>query len=183
MKEDLRVWDTFLRNYNGRALLSYSPRLTPASISIATDASLKGYGGHWGAKFIMGEFPAAWKHLGIEALEMYAVLATLGTFAGNLRNRVVLLHCDNEALVHCLNKLTSKNKNVMSFLRPFVLLLMSYNISLRCIYVRSEDNSVSDSLSRLQIARSRTLVPTLDRSPTRVPDALLPKNWTASSPV
>ena len=182
MKEDLRVWETFLRNYNGRALLSYSARNVPASISISTDASLKGYGGHWGAKFVIGEFPANWKHLGIEALEMYAVLATFGAFAKSLRDRVVLLHCDNEALVHCLNKLTSKNKNVMSFLRPFVILLMSNNISLRCIHIRSEDNSVSDSLSRLQIARSRILLPTLARSPTRVPDALLPKNWIGSSP-
>ena len=57
MKQDLRIWETFLRNFNGKALLNFSPRLPPASVSIATDASLIGYGGHWGAKFITGQVP------------------------------------------------------------------------------------------------------------------------------
>ena len=62
-------------------MLRYSKEVCPVSVTIATDASLAGYGGHWGAKFITGEFPANWGFLNIEALEMYAVLALLGTFA------------------------------------------------------------------------------------------------------
>ena len=151
------------------------------SISVATDASLKGFGGHWGTSFVMGEFPQDWKSLDIEALEMYAVLALMGSFADKFRDRVVLLHCDNEALVYCLNKLTSSNKKVMLFMRPYVLLLLTHNIMVRVIHVRSEENPISDSLSRLQVAKTRALLPGLDQRPTPVPESLRPHNWKIGS--
>ena len=177
------MWGSFLQKFNGKALLRFSPERCPASVSVsvATDASLKGFGGHWGTRYIMGEFPKEWVSLDIEALEMYAVLATVGSYSEDFKDRVVLLHCDNEALVHCLNKLTSKNRRVMLFMRPYVLLLLSKNIMVRAVHIRSEDNVISDSLSRLQVAKTRELLPGLALRPTRVPDHLQTKNWVIGS--
>ena len=130
MRQDLEVWASFLAGFNGIALIKYDSDLCPASITIATDASLSGFGGHWGTSFISGVFPKSWKGTDIEAFEMFAVLTTVGSFVNRLKNRVVLLHCDNEALVYCLNKLTSKNKSVMKLLRGLVTILLSHNIKL-----------------------------------------------------
>ena len=45
LKKDLEVWEMFLQVFNGVALLRYSRDLCPVSITIATDASLSGFGG------------------------------------------------------------------------------------------------------------------------------------------
>ena len=45
----------------------------------------------------------------------------------------------------------------MLFMRPYVLILLTLNIMVRVIHVRSKENPISDSLSRLQVAKTRVL--------------------------
>ena len=118
---------------------------------MGTDASPRGYGGTLGGQCIAGRFPRTWSGLSIEALECYPVLALVGTFASSLQNKEVILECDNLPLVHCLNKLSSKNQQVMRLMRPLVLLLLEHNITLKAVHLSSKDNWLCDTLSRQQV--------------------------------
>ena len=68
----------------------------------------------------------------------------------------MLLHEDNQAVMHMLTSLVSKLKPLMAELRRLVALLDSNDISLRSLYIRSADNVVADLCSRL--ARPRDYV-------------------------
>ena len=151
LKEDLELWLQFLITYNKRTLFSFVLRPKFSSCSLGSDASKGGFGGFWGQQCIAGRFPSSWQVLSIEALELYPILALVGTFAEDMRDSQILVQCDNQPLVHCLNKLSSRNPEVMSFMRPLVLFLLSYNISLWVEYISSADNWLCDTLSRRQV--------------------------------
>ena len=74
------------------------------------------------------------------ALELYLILALIGTFAHRLRNSQVKIICDNEPLVHCLNKLSSKIPMVMKLMHPLVLFLLASNITIKAEYISTKDN-------------------------------------------
>ena len=154
MKRDLRTWSLFLRENNARALFRFVTGSDGPEVRFGTDASLRGFGGVLGSDCIAGRFPSSWGAVNIEALECYPILALVGTFADRLRNRAVVAVCDNLPLVHCLNKLTSKNDDVMWLMRPLVLLLMRYNITLRAEHIPTKANGVCDYLSRHQVSGS-----------------------------
>ena len=181
MRADLQLWLRFLQGFNGKALLSFDQRHFTTPLIMATDASLSGYGAHMGPHYFSGLFPKGWELLSIEALEMYAVLAAMLDFVGDLCNVDVTVLCDNLPLVHCLNKSTSANKAVMIFLRPFVLHTLTHNIRVSVNHISSEDNFISDCLSRQQVAKALAAMPVKDQSPTPIPTHILPKNWKIAS--
>ena len=82
-------------------------------------------------KNICGTFPKDWGKQDIQALELYPILALVGTLAHCLRNSQVKIICDTEPLGHCLNKLSSKNPMVMKLMHPLVLFLLASNISIK----------------------------------------------------
>ena len=131
--------------------ITYRPARSLPAVAMGTDASKRGYGGYLGRKVISGSFPQSWSSLDIQVLELYPVLALIGTFKSNLRHKLVHLECDNLALVHCLNSLTSKNKKVMVLMRQLVLTLLVFDITLKASHISSTDNETCDKLSREQV--------------------------------
>ena len=83
--------------------------------------------------------------------------------------------CDNEAVVHIINKQTSKDPKVMSVLRFFIIQCMKYNILFRAKHVPGQKNVLADALSRQQVTKAREIRQTLKSEPTSVPLA-----WTLS---
>ena len=153
MRADLRTWVGFMDLFNGRGFITYADERTGAMVAMGSDASKTGYGGYLGAKVIAGVFPKSWQEWDIEALELYPILALVATFRRVLAGKTVRAKCDNLPLVHCLNKLTSKNKQVMRLMRPLVLILLAENIVIRAEYISSEDNHLCDTLSRQQVGK------------------------------
>ena len=151
LKADLRTWSLFLQRNNAKTFLRFVAGREGEEVRFWTDASLTGFGGTLGAHCIAGRFPSEWRTLTIEALECYPILALVGTFAPQLANREVVATCDNLPLVHCLTKLSSKNPQVMYFMRPLVLLMLQHNIAIRAEHIASKDNYIADALSRRQV--------------------------------
>ena len=94
-----------------------------------------------------------------------------------MTNRCILFYTDNEALVHVINKNTSKDKTLMVFVRKLVLICLHYNIHFRARHVPGIYNELADSLSRLQVEKFRRLAPQVQPSPTPIPLDLQPQNW------
>lgn len=85
-----------------------------------------------------------------------------------LKNKRLIFHIDNMALVSILNKSTSKDKSIMKLIRPFVLIAMLNTILFKTIYIESSRNDIADALSRFQMNRFRSLAPEADALPSKI---------------
>ena len=80
--------------------------------------------------------------------ELKAVRLAIESFLPHVRNRRVLLHEDNQAVVRILTTLTSRSPLLMNELRKFWYLTDVNNISVRPRYIQSAANIWADRLSR-----------------------------------
>ena len=177
VKEDLRLWLSFLKYYNGKHLMAQKPKVTSSSLHFFTDSCKRGYGGVFGRNHIRGLFPAAWRKLSIQVLELYPIYAMLHLYGRFLANCEVVFYCDNKSVVYNINKQSSKNKFIMKMLRPIIMLLLKYNFSLKARHIKGKLNTVADRISRGQVTpqflRKRGMNPT----PTPLPCHLRPQNF------
>ena len=105
-----------------------------------TDSSKFEYGGTFNRDFIYGTFLSSCQELDIQVLEFYPIFLLVHLFANKLKSSSVLFHCDNIAVVAALNKETSLNKSIMKLLRPLVLTLLKFNISLSAEHIAGTKN-------------------------------------------
>ena len=91
----------------------------------------------------------------IEYLELYALTIALLTWRRDydLSNARVVIFCDNESVVHMINGLGSTCHHCMKLIRIIALESIIWNHKVVIQHVRSEDNFLADSLSRLDFDR------------------------------
>lgn len=101
-------------------------------------------------------------------LELLPVVLSIFVWVHLLENKKVLFHIDNLALVSFVYKRSSKYKNIIKLIRPFVLLSIIHNVQFKAVYILhipSAKNEISDSLSRFHDNRFRFLAPEAEKSP------------------
>ncbi|CAC5425548.1 unnamed protein product [Mytilus coruscus] len=142
--DDILWWHNFMSTFNGKSLILDRLPL----ISVATDACRSGAGGfyendwfyvNWGK-----DFPFA-SNLHINELE------AAKRWASAWRNKRVIIFCDNAATVNCLNKCTSKNSVLMSYLRELFWLSAKYNFHIKTLHIARKENILADTISRLHV--------------------------------
>ena len=77
-------------------------------------------------------------------------------------------HCDNQAVVHILNSGTSQCRHLLSLMHYLFYICCKFNIVITAVHIPGLENSPSDALSRLRVARYQELVPQAVASPTPV---------------
>ena len=163
------MWGDFLACHNGKQIISLRQSVCASTLNMCSDSSLTGFGATFGAHYLVGRFPDAWKDLGIQLLELYPIYLVLEVFASDLANKRVVVSCDNSSVVAALNSLTSRNANLMKLLRRVVLTLLRNNISVHAVHVPGRLNLICDALSRQVIPwdllRQGVTIATLGRSP------------------
>ena len=125
----------------------------------------------WPKNFIKLKQPS------IEYLELYALVA--GMLAWNeeelLNNARITVFCDNVAVVHMINNLTSSCANCLKLIRVLVLDGIVHNRRVTCQYVKSADNILADALSQLDFQHFWKFAPPLmNRIGDRIPAPLWP---------
>ncbi len=173
VREDLQVWLQFVQKFNGVALFTQR-----ASTDLKTDASASlGFGAIHGSKYLWGLWPESIKELslGITLLELYPIVVAVHTWANEMRNKVVHIYSDNLAVVHIINNLSSTLPVAMSLMRKFTLQCLHYNILFKAFHVAGTLNVGPDDLSRGRVQKFLEDNPSMNRSPTEVPAALLPQ--------
>ena len=94
--------------------------------------------------------------------ELYAIVVAVDTCGSKLTSKQLLIHCDNMAVCHILKSGTSKNIQIMTQVRLLFYYCAQYNC-VNCVcsseYISTHDNTLADSLSRLQLSKFRTLAP------------------------
>ena len=114
----------------------------------------------------------------IVILEFSPIVLSVLLWGHWMQNQRIVFFTDNAALVEIINKATSRDPIVMTFVRRLVLACLRFNILFRAQHVPGAKNSLADSLSRLQVSRLKQLAPAgIRAAPTIVPVHLLPCNW------
>jgi len=103
-------------------------------------------------------------------LELVPVVLALFLWSEQLKNKRIIFHIDNLALVSILSKGSSKDPAIMRLIRLIVLFAMLNNIQFKALYITSLNNKIADALSRFQMEKFRYLVPSADPFPTTNPE-------------
>lgn len=207
LRSDCEMWDKFLQNPQSvcRPFADFERERVAQVIKLETDASLNkklGFGGIFSRQILslpdqnkskehLSWFSQKWpagfinrSGCSIEVAELYGSCMALTMWAEELRGKRVVIWCDNQAVVHMINKTTSSCKKCMYLIRHLTLLCMSYSIRVFCDYIPTEQNRWADQLSRMKVAQFLREVKssnnyvvddyasTLDRSLWPIPDYL-----------
>ena len=148
------VWRRFLSDDQGtqqvvcRPMVDLFDRIHSAEdLSFFSDASAAknlGFGailksswikGDWSEEFITNCEPS------IEYLELYALCTRVLTWNSRpeMSNTRILAHCDNMAVVHMFNNLSSKCRNCMWLLRILVLDCLKFNRKITTAYINTKE--------------------------------------------
>ena len=169
-KLDLSVWKHFLVQpmVYCRSFMDFDEKISTLDVGFFTDSSKNpelGCGGYCKKAW----FSAKWDKSLLEQvdpsiayLELYAVTAGILLWVRNFRNKRIIIHCDNQSVVHIVNNLTSGCQNCMVLVRLITLECMVQNVKVIAKYVTSKNNGISDALSRLQFNRFAELTGKLD---------------------
>ena len=191
---DCEVWRTFLSNHRDlsvcRPMVDLTKTITAKQIMFYSDTSankLLGFRAVFNnAYWLYAQLEDGYIdqfNPSIEYLELFAVTAALLTWGHMLQDQAIIIFCDNQAMVCMINNLASSCGNCMRFLRMITLNNLIHNRQVFVCYVRSEENDLSDSLSRLQFKRFWSLALwTMNPQPSMISALVWPasKIWDAT---
>jgi len=176
-RSDLHAWAVFIKSYNGVSVFPSVSWSSNKSLQLFTDASSSfGCAGVYGKKWFQISWDSPYLSSEITLLELHAIVVALHLWGSSLANNNILFRCDNLAVVHILNNMTSRDPTIMKLVRKFVLFCLSFNICFHLEHISSVNNVICDKLSRLQIQEARRLAPHLNPEPDLVPPVLFLHN-------
>ena len=183
MHADLTTWLEFLNHPTAycRPFMDFREDMFAQDVDFSSDAS-KNFKLGMGAicqnswMFMQWEDELEQLNPSIEYLELFALAAAVLAWISRFRNRRVFIFCDNMSVVHMINNSSSSCRNCMVPIRLITFETLCQNVRIFAKHVRSEDNGISDALSRLDFKRFRNLTAhkNLDAQPTEIPVKLLP---------
>ena len=145
---DIKWWHSFLQVFNGqRPFLSTHP-ITDVDTDACQLAAGAYYRGDWLYHHFMIDSPEC-ANLHINHKEVLAQVFAAFCWAPLWANRHVIIHCDNVAAVHIINKGTTNNSLVMFSLRQLFWLSAIYNFRFTATYIKGQLNTTADAVSRL----------------------------------
>lgn len=189
-KFDCDVWKLFLQGdiytFACRPMLNINNLESATQLEFYSDASRNpdlGFGAVFRNKWIFGQWEPGFieqQQPSISFLELYALTAGILTWSDKLLNMRIIVYCGNQAAVEMINQTTSKCHNCIFLIRLLVLSGLTHNRCVYARYIRSKENLVSDSLSRLDFTKFwQVCRPDMREQPTPLPSEIWPlsKVW------
>ena len=122
-----------------------------------------GFGAVFGNMWAHGVWPEMWHMSGITSditvLEMFPILVSLVVWGPYLPNKKIRFRCDNEAVVHILNTMTSRSEKKMILVRATTLECMKHNMVIKITHIAGKTNVLCDLISRLCTAEISRISP------------------------
>ena len=142
VKDDLRMWLTFLSTFNGVYFFRKEEWSSSAKLNLHTDASGSiGFGAIFGAEWCYGRWPPSWLYRNIAILEFFPIVLSLCLWGSQMRNKSILFFTDNEALVYIINRQSCRDKTLMFFVRKLVLVRLENNIVFKANHIPGTKNN------------------------------------------
>ena len=177
-RKDLKAWAIFIHSFNGRSFFMDNSWVSNCQLHMYTDASKTvGYGAVLGTKWFSGVWPIEWISLDILVKELYPIVLAVTVWGDELANKKIILHTDNESLVHILDKYSCKEPKTMTLVRQLVITCLKYNIVIHAQHIPGKQNVLADMLSRLKLQEFHEAAPQMNQTPTVIPQELQPENW------
>ena len=185
---DCKVWLNFLLQDNSglcQPFMDFDTTNTYCLTSFHSDTSKNekfGIGAVFNNKWISGTWPInfiAQEDPSIAFLELYALTVAVVTWQKDreLRDRRVSLFCDNESVMYMINNSSSSCNQCMKLTRILTLGNIKFNRRIKILYIKSQDNFLADSLSRMDFDRFWKSAPSdMSKLPTKIPDWIWPVN-------
>ncbi|RXN13000.1 poly [Labeo rohita] len=109
-RNELSLWISFLKQWNGLSFFYSNLVSSPIDIQLYTDAAPSvGFGGFLRGRWFASTWPPELadlpQQLSSSALfELYPLVAAASLWGKEWSATSIVVHCDNEAIVHCINK-------------------------------------------------------------------------------
>jgi hypothetical protein len=153
--EDLQWWADFLPTFNGQRYILRDQ----VKEDLATDASGElGMGAVFRDDWFSLPFPhhIYWgsdvtqpAHINVK--ELYAILESARRWGWQWTNNLVILRCDNQAVVGAVNKGSSQSPVIMALLRELFWLSATLNFRVKAEWLPGVHNVFADLLSRYRV--------------------------------
>jgi hypothetical protein len=111
VKEDAMVWLEFLEKINGECYIPERYWITNEALELFTDSTgnaLLGCGAYLSGHWVQYRWPSSWENTeiltDITFLELVPIVLSLIIWGPEFKNKKILLHIDNQALVSIINK-------------------------------------------------------------------------------
>ena len=175
-RADIDWWVRFLPDWHGVAIIHPTP-ITQVELQLSTDASNLGFGCVYGNHWLYASWVPEWapsKECHINVRELFAVWAAVYTWGEEWANREVVIFSDNKAVIDIWFTGSCKDRKMMSLIRSLFFRTAELNINLLLSFVPGRYNINADLLSRLQVQEFKRSLPTADKEPSHLSEAV----WT-----
>ena len=189
-KADCKMWISFLCKNDAASLyrpyVDFTESLTAETLDMVTDV-VKGINLGMGGVFATKWFYAKWepKYIemfdpSIEYLELLGLCTAVYIWTPAIRNKRIILFCDNQSVVSIVNNSSSSCRNCMHLVRLLVRRCMDFNCRVFAKWVKGSLNVRSDLLSRQKISKFKWLTAKDGRKAEDLPEELPGELWPAS---
>ena len=123
MRDDLEIWKSFLKNFNGICYIQDSNWISNSDLQLFTDSAggkSLGCAAYLNGQWAVLNWPRVWPDeifADITYLEIIPIAMAICLWKEKFSRKKILFHCDNLAVMSILNTKTSKSLRVMSILR------------------------------------------------------------------
>ena len=146
--------------WNGRSFFLL-PGWTPSpDLQLYTDSSgTISFGAYCQGSWFNGRWSQEHLQHSIQWKELYPIVLAACAWGHRWSTLHIQLHCDNQAIVRCLNSGTSQCRHIMVLLRSLFLIAAKHNYHIAAQHIPGNHNIIADSLSRLnmQVFRAPSL--------------------------
>ena len=172
-RSDLTWWQVFLEAWNGVSMLTEQTH-DPPDVDLYTDAAGACGCGAWAGRHWFQYFwPQEFGSHSIAVKELLPIVMACMVWGRSWRQKAVLAHCDNQAVVEVVNSGYSRDPQLMQLLRSLFFVTAQFEISLRAVHIPGKENTEADAISRDNLILFHFQVPRAWPSPTPLPSALL----------
>ncbi|XP_073707221.1 uncharacterized protein [Garra rufa] len=174
-RNELSLWISFLKQWNGLSFFYTNLISSPIDIQLYTDAAPSvGFGGFLRGRWFASTWPPELAHLPQQLsssvlFELYPLVVAASLWGKEWSATSILVHCDNEATVYCINKGRSHSPALMPLLRRLIWISAGDQFIITAKHIPGSKNQIADSLSRFAFQKFRSLAPEADPLPTPVP--------------
>ena len=170
---DMEWWQAFAMPWNGRSFFLL-PGWTPApDLQLYTYSSgTIGFGAYCQGSWFNGRLSQEQLQHSIQWKELYPIVLAACAWGHRWSTLRIRLHCDNQAIVRCLNSGTSHCPHIMVLLRSLLLIAAKPNFHIAAQHIPGKHNIIADSLSRFNMQVFRAHAPQASPDPTPLPPSL-----------
>ena len=172
-RHNVAWWQRFLPTGNGQAIMpdlywSRSPDLTLFTDASGTLGYSIFYAGHW----IADTWPPPLQGRSIRWKELHPIAFACLFRGHSWSGKKILFHCDNQAVVDIWASGTYQDPDIMHLFHSiFFSGTYTHASTILVSQIAGTDNSIADSLSRLQMVWFCQLAPTAGLTPTLIPQS------------